>query len=85
MAASKRLDVGTTEVALAITALQTNVVFKNIGAMTLFIGATGVTPATGMPVRPGEGRTLTGLFAADPDAWYAIAPYGTGRMAVMTF
>ena len=58
-ATSVATTVGGTQI-LALDNLRVEVVFFNNGANTIFVGPSGVTTATGLPVQSGAALTLNG-------------------------
>lgn len=61
---------------LAARALRRQVTFKNIGAVTVYIGVATVTTANGLPLDPGESITLQSTALVQ-----AITASGTGNVA----
>lgn len=74
-------DPAPTNVASSVLAANTSrksALIQNVGSVTVFLGASGVTTSTGLQLDPGaslEDNTST-------DAWYGITASGTGDLRI---
>jgi hypothetical protein len=73
---------GSTAVAVVTPAASSSVYVSNGGYTDIYLGASGVTSATGAYLKPGQGFVLT--IGATPATLYAISPHGRGTVTYLT-